>query len=244
MDFLQSIGILDIVFIAILVISILVGLIRGAIREVLSLVGLAIAIYLALSFSETLSKDYVSKFFEDAKVSYIISFILIIVAAIFAIALFNLFLSQLLKASGLSFINRLLGMAFGVIRGVLICSIITLAMNFIPGIANKSWWKASATAPIFHSIANQMIAYLPKEINNYLDSTKNTVGEVTQNVISNAVKENVKQNLNKGTHVTPEAQGTQTVQPIILESAPAHATEKTETNTNNRIILESFQESN
>lgn len=211
METIQSIGLLDILFIAILVISVLVGLIRGAVREILSLVGLIVAVYLAFTFSDMVSRDYVSRFFESPKVSYIVSFILIIIAAIFAIALINLLFSQLLRASGLSFVNRFFGMIFGVIRGTVISSIIALVLNFIPGLTDKTWYKNSAMAPIFRSIANQAIAYLPKEINDYLDSTKKTVGNVTADVIGSAVKKGTQQTTNnatsdskdKGQRVTP-----------------------------------------
>ncbi len=91
MDILQTIGLLDLVFIVILVISMLLGLIRGAIREVLSLIGLVASIYLAFKFSDPLAKAYVSRVFEDPRISYIVTFVLIIVATLFAVTLVNLF---------------------------------------------------------------------------------------------------------------------------------------------------------
>lgn len=242
METLEVIGILDIAFIAILIISVLVGLIRGAVREVLSLVGLAVAVYLAFSFSEMVSKEYLSKFFESPKVSYIVSFILIIVASIFTIALVNLFFSQLLRASGLSFINRFFGMVFGLLRGVLICSIITLILNFVPGLTQSSWYKASSTASVFRSIANQALAYLPKEINDYLDSTKKTVGSVAEGVMENAVKERSQQvpksTPDKGQRVTPQSTPNTQSTPIHLESGNESAP------ANDGLILESSPEPN
>lgn len=232
METLQHIGLLDIIFIAILVISTLIGLIRGAIREILALVGLVIAIYLAFSFSDTVAKNYVATFFEAPKISYIISFILIIVVSLFGIALVNLFFSQLLRASGLSFVNRFLGMLFGVVRGVLIASIIALVLNFIPGLVNKNWYTDSAMAPVFRSIANQALAYLPREINDYLDSTKQKVSEVTDTVVGSALRPPAESTpLDKGQRVTPDT--VKTPAAISLESA---------TDTDSELILESIQE--
>lgn len=233
METLQHIGLLDIIFIAILVISTLIGLIRGAIREVLALLGLVIALYLAFSFSDTVSKNYVSTFFEAPKISYIISFILIIVVSLFTIALVNLFFSQLLRASGLSFVNRFLGMIFGILRGVLIASIIALVLNFIPGLVNKSWYVDSAMAPVFRSIANQALAYLPKEINDYLDSTKQKVGQVTGTAVGSALTQPATSTPpDKGQRVTPKAVKVPAI--INLES--------TNTDNSNKLILESYQE--
>ncbi|PIE81431.1 MAG: hypothetical protein CSA10_01320 [Cardiobacteriales bacterium] len=175
MDFLQAIGILDLVFITILVISVLVGLIRGAVREILSLVGLAVSIYLAFKFANTISNNYVSQFFEQQpRISYIIAFVIIIVASIFAIALINLLISQLLKASGLSFVDRFLGLVFGVLRGGLFCAILTMVISFIPGATQENWWKKSSLAPFFQSIASQSSDYIPDSVKNYFDKDKTT----------------------------------------------------------------------
>lgn len=182
MAFLETVGILDLIFSGILIISILVGLIRGAIREVLSLIGLAVAIYLAFTFSEMISDRYVSRFFEEPKISYLVSFVLIILAAIFAIALINMFFSQLLRASGLSFVNRFFGLLFGAIRGAVICSVIVLALSFIPSVTGKAWWKASAMVPVFQSMTKITLKYLPDNVANYLGTTEKQVKQTIQQV--------------------------------------------------------------
>lgn len=180
MEFLQSVGILDIIFIAILTISVLIGLIRGAIREILSLVGLAAAIYCAFRFSDMLSERYISQFFEQQpRISYMIAFVLIIVGVIFVIALVNLFISQLLKASGLSLLNRFFGLLFGVIRGVVICSVLVLVIGFIPGVTQEKWWQDSSLAPIFKKIAQRGFDYMPDKVAGYFESAAQTVGDVT-----------------------------------------------------------------
>lgn len=173
---LETIGIIDLIFISILAISTLIGLIRGVIREVLSLVGLAASIYLAFTFADKLSKQYTSKFLEEPQISYIVTFVLIIVATLFCVTLINLFFSQLLKASGLSFVNRFFGAMFGLIRGAVFCSILVMVMGFVPGMSSKTWWQASTLAPIFKNLTKATFKYLPKEINDYFDSAKNSVG--------------------------------------------------------------------
>ncbi len=188
MDLLQTVGLLDILFIAILAISIIVGLIRGATREILSLVGLGLAVYLAFNFSETLSKNYVSQLFEQPRVSYIVTFVLIIVITIFAVALINLLISQLLKASGLSAFNRFLGMLFGILRGTVICCIITLLLSLIPDVKNNDWWKASVGIPIFQQVSDATKRYIPKNILDSLNSTGESISQAAGNAISNTAR--------------------------------------------------------
>lgn len=183
MDILETVGILDLIFIVILAISVLLGLIRGMIREVLSLVGLAASIYLAFTFADSLSKNYVSQFLENPRISYIVTFVLIIVATLFFVTLINLLFSQLLKASGLSFLNRFFGALFGLLRGGIICSLLVMVIGFVPGIASKPWWQASTLAPIFTNLTKTTFKYLPQEISDYFESAKDSVGNAASQMI-------------------------------------------------------------
>lgn len=188
MELLQTVGVLDIVFIAILAISILIGLIRGAVREVLSLVGLGLAIYLAFNFSEMIAKNYVSQLFEQPRVSYVVAFVLIIVVTIFAVALVNLLISQLLKASGLSLLNRFLGMVFGILRATVICSVITLMLGLIPDVQKKSWWQASTLVPIFQQITQAARQYIPEGVINSISAAGDKINQTASQAVQSAVK--------------------------------------------------------
>lgn len=183
MELLQTIGILDIVFVVILAISVIVGMMRGAIREVMSLLGLAAAIYFAFKFSDGLSKNYIAKIFEDPRVSYIVAFVLIIVLTLFAIAIINVLTNKLLNASGLSFVNRLLGLVFGLLRGTIINAVIVLIIGFIPGATNENWWKQSTLAPFFKQVAQQASGQLPKDLSGYLDSSKKTLNSAGETIL-------------------------------------------------------------
>ncbi len=208
MENLQSLGILDLIFIAILSISVLLGLIRGVIREVLSLAGLIASIYCAFTFSEYLSQKYVSQFLNDARISYIVTFALVIIGALFAVTLVNLFFSSLLKASGLSFLNRIFGAIFGIIRGAAICSLLVMMMSLIPGLSANSWWKQSDFVPFFQRLTVKTMQNLPKNVVNYVESAQNSVANTANGLLPNAAN-----NANNA-----GANNTNTAQPINLES--------------------------
>lgn len=252
MEFLQSVGILDLIFISIIVISILVGLIRGAVREVLSLVGLAAAIYLAFRFADEISKAYISQFFEQPRISYLVAFILIIIITIFVIALVNLLISQLLKASGLSFVNRFFGLIFGALRGAVICVIIVMVIRFIPGATQENWWKDSALAPFFATIAGRSFDYLPKDIIDYFKEKTTITPDKTNAVATD------NQTTNQGQMRPEKSVKTQVntilesidsslkdTQPATAEPAAAPAdTDNSESRQNNnktKLVLESYQ---
>lgn len=221
------VGILDLIFIVILAISILLGLIRGAIREVLSLVGLGASIYLAFKFSDILATTYVAKVFEDPRISYIVTFVLIIVATLFTVTLVNLFFSQLLKASGLSFVNRFFGMLFGVLRGTVICSILVLIIGFVPGITSKQWWQDSSLTPIFKNITKASLKYLPDEVASYFESAKDSVGKAANELGVPTVAPS-----------RPATQAPQQQKPTVAPTATS-----TTTNDPTKAILQSIDDS-
>lgn len=230
MDILQMVGILDLIFIVILAVSTLLGLIRGVIREVLSLVGLVASVYLAFKFSDALSKTYTSQVFEDSRISYIVTFVLIIVATLFAVTLVNLFFSQLLRASGLSFVNRFFGMVFGVLRGTLICSILVLVIGFVPGITSEKWWKDSSLAPIFKNITKTSLKYLPDEVASYFESAKDSVGKAAGEILPSGSLRPSKGTSN-ATNATP------------TNSTAGNNTENAGSNEQMQLILQSIDDS-
>lgn len=248
MELLQAIGFLDIVFVTILVISAVIGLIRGAVKEVMSLVGLAAAVYFAFKFSDLLSKSYISKVFEDPRVSYIIAFVLIIILTLFVVAIISSLINKLLNISGLSFVNRFLGLVFGLLRGTLINAILVLVIGFIPGVSNEAWWKDSKLAPIFRNIVQQASGQLPKDLSSYLDSGKKTLNAVGETVLQidtpekdKAVKKDPNDIDVSKILESVEDSNKETTKPesnIELESAPK--AEPAE-NNNSPLILESTQ---
>ena len=195
MELIQTVGFLDIVFIVILVISIFLGLLRGVVREVLSLVGLAAAIYFAFKFSDWLEKNYISYFFEQSRVSYPLAFIIIIITTIFCVALINLFIGQLLRVSGLSFLNRILGMVFGALRGTVLCAILVIVIGFIPGFSQEKWWEDSTFAPFFKVIASHSVEYMPKNIGSYFGSTTKTTTNLGNEIINETQPANKEKSL-------------------------------------------------
>lgn len=263
MDILQTIGILDLIFIVVLAISTILGLIRGMVREILSLVGLGASIYLAFTFSDSLSKNYLSQFLENPRISYIVTFVLIIVATLFVVTLINLLFSQLLRASGLSLFNRFFGAIFGALRGAVICSILVMILAFIPGITSKPWWQESTLAPTFQRLTQATFKYLPKEINDYFESAKETVSQATSEIVplptgsgNNSASNNTEPQLRPNRSALTDEQMRLVLQSIEASRQDSHAdgnetTNAPNNNSNNneteqkpQLILESYQETN
>jgi|GEM_PF-71314 len=258
MAIIQNYNILDIIFVSILTLSTLIGLIRGSVREVLSLVSLALAIYSAFAFADFVSTTYVAKIFDNEKVSYIVSFALILIATIFLVTLVNLFISQLLRASGLSFINRLLGLVFGFLRGAVICCVIVLVLSLIPGLHHQAWWQNASLRPIFQNLTAVTLQYVPAKVRTQLELTKNTVQQVATQIIptSSSPTEQTPNNSDKQPLRIAEKQLLQSTNDTLQQqsgqqNSTANPEKKTKTPTQDnkatpsnphRLILQSYQE--
>ncbi len=134
----------DIVILLIMVLSSLFGLWRGLIREVLSLLTLVSALLVSRVYSEPFAGLMLGMIENDA-IRYATAFALLFAVVMMLGTFLNFLMSKLLTITGLKLANRLLGAAFGVVRGI----IIVLFILFISGmfVAETELWQQSQLVP-------------------------------------------------------------------------------------------------
>ena len=153
-----------------LAISALVGLMRGFLKEVLSLIAWGAALYAAWLFAQPVAETYVSKFLSDSYIAYIAAFGGIFIGVLFLIGVVNLLISQVLKATGLGFLDRLLGLILGTVRGVLIGALIIFGLKFMVGTPNQlPMWRDSTLAPYFESMATWGYEQLAPKVREWIN---------------------------------------------------------------------------
>jgi membrane protein required for colicin V production len=103
----------------------LFGGLRGLVKEALSLLYWIAAVVLASMFSEAVA-DTMTGLIDTRSVRTIAAFVLIFVATIFAGALISNLISRATAAVGLRAVDRGLGAIFGIIRGVVIVTVIVM----------------------------------------------------------------------------------------------------------------------
>lgn len=134
----------DIVILAILCLSGLFGLWRGFIREVLSLATWIVALLVARFYATDLM-PWLEGLLANEMARYVLAFALLCLAVLIIGALINYLMSKLVKAAGLQLSDRLLGILFGVARGVMIvAALVFVGMNFF---STEPWWQASVLLP-------------------------------------------------------------------------------------------------
>lgn len=141
----------DIVIPGIIVVSALISLMRGFVREALSLVGWLAAFWISLTFADDLAHLFLTGI-SVPSLRIIVAFTILFVITLVVMALINNLAGQLIKKSGLTGTDRMIGMLFGLARGALVVSVLVLLAGFTT-MTQDTWWKESAMIEVFHEFA-------------------------------------------------------------------------------------------
>lgn len=138
----------DWLIIGIIAVSSLVGLLRGLVKEALSLVNLAAAFLVAMSFKSQLA-TMLGGWLSTPSLRELAAFAILFLVTLIAGSLLNYLLGQLVRATGLSGTDRLLGVLFGALRGVAIVLAMVIIIPKILPVEQDSWWQASTLIAYF-----------------------------------------------------------------------------------------------
>ena len=108
----------DYVVVFTLACSVVIGLMRGLVREVLSLLSWVVALVVANAYGEQLGR-LLPGMVPGSALRLIIGFIVLFIGVRLLMGLFSLAVRSVIEAAGLSLADRLLGSLFGIARGVL-----------------------------------------------------------------------------------------------------------------------------
>lgn len=137
----------DWVLLGVLFASMLVGLWRGLVYEVLSLAGWVAAFVVA----QWLAADVVGwlPMIQGApqSVQYAVAFAVVFMATVFAAGLLSWLIKKLVETVGLRPVDRTLGGVFGLARGLVLLLALTVILQ-LTGMARDTWWT-SAQGPVW-----------------------------------------------------------------------------------------------
>ena len=120
---------LDIIIAIILFLFGFKGFRKGLIIEVVTLLAFAVGIYGAMHFSD-FTAEHLQEFMEiNPKYLNTIAFVLTFILLVIAVNVLGRWVTNMVKAMNLNFWNKLVGGVFGVLKGVLLCSVLLLVLN-------------------------------------------------------------------------------------------------------------------
>lgn len=156
----------DYIVLAILGVSALLGLLRGLVKEVLSLVAYVVAFMTAIWWGPRTSlwlAPYIENDFLRTAAAYAAVFIVVLLL----VGLVNITLASLIQKTGLTPADHGLGMLFGVIRGVLIV-LVLVALAGYTELPQEPWWRDARLSPTAVKGVQQIKQLLPASLASWL----------------------------------------------------------------------------
>lgn len=152
----------DYFIIGIIVVSTLVSLLRGFVREALSLAVWVLAFGVGWAFHADLAPAF-ARWISTPSIQLGAAFGLLVVLTLILGGIVNYLIGRLIDETGLSGTDRVLGMAFGVARGALVVGVLVLLACATP-LPSDPWWRESVLLPRFEDLAAWLRDFLPKDV--------------------------------------------------------------------------------
>lgn len=169
----------DIGIIVIMLITALIGFMRGLVWMAIFLATWASAILLAIKFKDSLADALPIKLgSEVAQIG--LAALLIFLGVLIAGALINYLFSRAVAAVGLGTFDRILGTGLGLALGALAIALLTLLLS-LTELPEQDHWKKSKLIPRFVEASEWLQSLVPKDLNNLIDGS---VGEEASTTIA------------------------------------------------------------
>jgi membrane protein required for colicin V production len=151
--------IFDYLVIFVMVTSVIISMLRGLVKEVLSLAGWVVAFVLANAYAAALAV-MLPAVVPGEVLRLILAFIALFIGVRILMGLLSMALGALLDAGGLSLFDRALGAVFGVGRGLVIVltAVILCGMTSLP---QQDFWKEALLSPYAETGARLVKTFLP-----------------------------------------------------------------------------------
>jgi membrane protein required for colicin V production len=157
---------IDYIIVGVLGLSVLIGLWRGLISEVLALATWVAAFWVAWTFGPAVSAHFEHSI-DVPSIRLVVGYGLCFITVLVLGALVRFVIHRLVESTGLSGTDRLLGMIFGFARGVLLVTLMVFLVSFT-AFTRDPWWKQSVLLPQFQAAAAWLGERLPAGVREHL----------------------------------------------------------------------------
>ena len=152
----------DIIVIVILGYCLIRGIFRGLVKELSSIIGVLGGFYAAYTYYPVLAK-YLSKWIANVGYLNILSFLTIFCGIFIIISILGIIINYLLKIVFLSWLDRVCGAMFGAVKGILIVSVLLIALTaFLP--KGTPVIKDSLLSPHVTLVSEKMAKVISKDM--------------------------------------------------------------------------------
>ncbi len=154
--------IFDYLVLFVLICSIVISTLRGLVKEILSLLSWIVAFVVANAYGESLA-ELLPNMLPGSTTRLIVGFIALFIGVRILMGLLTMALNEVVKATGLTMVDRGLGGLFGLARGLVIvlAAVLLCGMTAIP---EQSFWKEALFSPLAETVARTVMPFLPGDL--------------------------------------------------------------------------------
>lgn len=159
----------DWIIAVIFLLSIIVGIMRGFIREALSIASWILAFWLANTFCVQ-AGDTIGQYIDIPAQAFrtSVGFASIFIGTLLLFSIISFVISKLIVRGAVKGTDRVLGILFGVARAIAIVVVIMLVARGM-GMENNDWWQKSNYLGYFESTADYVEQLLPEQLQSKVD---------------------------------------------------------------------------
>lgn len=140
-----------------------ISLLRGFVREALALAGWFLAIWVSFYYLEKMTALLSPGLDLPPSILSLAAFVILFILTLILAALVTNLIAAIVDQTGLSGVDRSIGMLFGIARGIIIVGILVLLAGFTL-VPQDLWWKESVLLVHFQHLAEAMKEFLPLEV--------------------------------------------------------------------------------
>lgn len=151
----------DGLILGLIIFSIIISFIRGFVREAISLVTWIAAFWVAYQYGQEFATRFLTMI-EAGQMRSLIAAAILFFAVLLVGAFINYFINSFINVTGLSPIDRILGMAFGFARGILLVAVLLL-LGQLTQLDKKPWWEESQLITQFSGVTEWLKSFVPEQ---------------------------------------------------------------------------------
>lgn len=152
----------DYLVIGIVAVSLLFGLLRGVVGEIIALAAWGVGIFAAIEFGAAVGHSVFAGL-SDPALRTLAGCVVIFVGILVSMAVLNMVVRSMVKALGLSVSDRILGMIFGLTRGVLVCMVL-VGLGGMTSAPTQPWWRNATLAAPLETVVMAVKPWLPDDL--------------------------------------------------------------------------------
>ena len=157
----------DYAVLAIMSVSVLIGIMRGFVRESLALAAWVVAFFVAQKFSTDVER-LIASAITVPWLRSLAAFVGLFLAVLLVMSLLAFLVSRLVQTTGLGLTDRALGAVFGLVRGLAVVLMAMLIAGFTPLPRQAAWRDAMFSAPLM-ALAQVVRLWMPPALAKHIN---------------------------------------------------------------------------